>query len=92
MDGSYYFKPLDPRVEKCNLEKLACVHPSIKDNPMGMKLVNAQAAVFLLILMKDHDISSSLMKQTLPGEGKSIPTNTPVEVAGLEVPIDVAMG
>ena len=74
MDGSYYFKPLDPRVKKRYLEKLVCVHLSIKDNVTGE---SANSCLVALLDEGAHifNISSSLMKRTFSGTGKSLPVH-----------------
>ena len=75
MDDSYYFGPLDLKVKKCYLEKLACVRLSIKDNPMGISVSessNSSGAALLDEGAHIFDFSSSTLKRTLPGVCKSL--------------------
>ena len=54
MDGSYYFKPLDPRAKNRYMEKLACVCLSIKENSTSIAIVKVRTAASLRCMMKSH--------------------------------------
>ena len=70
------FRASDPRAKNCYIEMLACVCLLIKDNPMDIHLaiVKVQTADSLTAFVDEgahiFDISSSLMKRNLFGEGK----------------------